>query len=250
MENKYWVPALEKANIILQAIADQPYRFRLIDLSKQLNINKSSMYSLLNTLEQLDWIRRDKADTFSLGPSLGSLAGGYFKSNDLISTFHYEAALTKVIFNETIQLAELVGKDVFYLAKEEMPSPVRLASEPGMRFPAHSTALGKVLLSHLPMDQVIELFPTEPFEQATPFTIQTHQALFAELLSVGKLGYGTDIEEAVLGFCCVAAPIVKQERVIAAVSCSMPKHHWELKKEQVIIEMRKLAGRLSLGLKI
>jgi DNA-binding IclR family transcriptional regulator len=248
MENKYWVPALEKANIILQAIAEQPFRLRLIDLSKQLQINKSSMYSLLNTLEQLDWIRRDKADTFSLGPSLGSLAGGYFKSNDLISTFHYEAALTKVIFNETIQLAELVGKDVFYLAKEEVPSPVRLASEPGMRFPAHSTALGKVLLSGLSIEQLILLFPAEPFVQITPHTIQTHQALFAELSSVGNLGYGTDIEEAVLGFCCIATPIVKQGSVVFAVSCSMPKHHWVEKKEQVIIEMKRLATRLSLSL--
>jgi DNA-binding IclR family transcriptional regulator len=248
MENKYWVPALEKANIILHAIAEKPYSLRLIDLSKQLNINKSSMYSLLNTLEQLDWIRRDKADTFSLGPSLGSLAGGYYKSNDLISTFHYEAALTKVIFNETIQLAELVGKDVFYLAKEEVPSPVRLASEPGMRFPAHSTALGKVLLSDLSIDQLIQLFPVEPFAQITPHTIQMRQALIAELSSVAELGYGTDLEEAVLGFCCVATPIVKQGRVVYAVSCSMPKHHWEAKIDQVIIEMKKLAGRLSLSL--
>jgi DNA-binding IclR family transcriptional regulator len=248
MENKYWVPALEKANSILQAIAEQPYNLRLIDLSKQLNINKSSMYSLLNTLEQLNWIRRDKADTFSLGPALGSLAGGYFKSNDLISTFHYEAALTKVIFNETIQLAELVGRDVFYLAKEEVPSPVKLASEPGMRLPAHSTALGKVLLSSLSTDQLHQLFPIEPFVQITPHTVQTHKALLAQLSSVSDLGYGTDIEEAVLGFCCVATPIVKQGSVVSAVSCSMPKHHWEQKKEQVIIEMKKLAERLSLSL--
>ncbi|QGQ94548.1 IclR family transcriptional regulator [Paenibacillus psychroresistens] len=247
MENKYWVPALEKANIILHAIAEKPYSLRLIDLSKQLNINKSSMYSLLNTLEQLNWIRRDKADTFSLGPSLGSLAGGYYKSNDLISSFHYEAALTKVIFNETIQLAELVGNEVFYLAKEEVPSPVRLASEPGMRFPAHSTALGKVLLSDLAIDQLIELLPDEHFVQATPHTIQTRQALIAELLTVVELGYATDLEEAVLGFCCAAIAIVKQGKVVAAVSCSMPKHHWELKKDQVIIEMKKLAGRLSLS---
>jgi DNA-binding IclR family transcriptional regulator len=248
MDNKYWVPALEKANTILQAIAEKPYSLRLIDLSKQLNINKSSMYSLLNTLEQLDWIRRDKADTFSLGPSLGSLAGSYYRSNTLITAFHYEAALTKIIFNETIQLAELVGKDVFYLAKEEVPSPVRLASEPGMRFPAHSTALGKVLLSDLAIDQLIQLFPADTFVQTTPHTIQMRQALIAELTSVAELGYGTDLEEAVLGFCCVAAPIVKQGRVVAAVSCSMPKHNWETKKDQVIIEMKKLAGRLSLGL--
>jgi DNA-binding IclR family transcriptional regulator len=151
----------------------------------------------------------------------------------------------KVIFNETIQLAELVGKDVFYLAKEEVPSLVKLASEPGMRFSAHSTALGKVLLSDLSADLIMQLFPTEPFVQTTPHTIQTHQALLAELFSVRDLGYATDIEEAVLGFCCVATPIVKQGRVVSAISCSMPKHHWEAKKEQVIIEMKRLAGRLS-----
>lgn len=248
MENKYWVPALEKASIILHAIAEQPNQLRLIDLSKQLNINKSSMYSLLNTLEKLDWIRRDKADMFSLGPSLGTLGGGYFKNNDLITTFHHEAALTKVIIEETIQLAELVGKDVYYLAKEEVPSPVRLTSEPGMRFPAHSTALGKVLLSDLPNEELKQRLQTEPFTQLTPFTLQTYQALNDELSSVRELGYAIDMEEAVLGFCCISTPILKQGIIVSAVSCSMPKHHWDAKKEQVIVEMRKLAGRLSLSL--
>ena len=134
MDNKYWVPAVEKADLILRTIADRPGELRLIDLSKQLQIHKSSMFSLLNTLEKLDWIRRDKADTFRLGPSLGSLAGGYFKNNDLIASFHHEAAITKAKVEETIQLAELTGKDILYLAMEEFPSPVRLASEPGMRF--------------------------------------------------------------------------------------------------------------------
>jgi DNA-binding IclR family transcriptional regulator len=248
VDNKYWVPALEKANIVLHALAEQPYCLRLIDLSKQLNINKSSMFSLLNTLEQLDWIRRDKADTYSLGPSLGSLAGGYFRSNDLISTFHHEAAQTKVTFNETIQLAELIGKDIYYLAKEEVPSPVKLSSGPGMRFPAHSTALGKILLSDLSIDQLLQLFPVEPFVQSTPYTIQTREALLAELSSVGELGYAEDLEEAVLGFGCIATPIVKENRVVSAISCSMPKHHWEDKKAQVIVEMRKLAARISISL--
>jgi DNA-binding IclR family transcriptional regulator len=248
VDNKYWVPALEKANFILHAIAEQPFRLRLIDLSKQLGINKSSMYSLLNTLEQLDWIRRDKADTYSLGPALGSLADGYFRSHDLISTFHHEAALTKVIFNETIQLAELIGNEVYYLAKEEVPSPVKLSSGPGMRFPAHSTALGKILLSEHSIQQLIELFPVEPFDQITPNTIQTREALIHAISTANKKGYAEDMEEAVLGFCCIAVPILKLNKIAYAVSCSMPKHHWENKKEQVIAEMRKLAGRLSISL--
>ncbi len=65
----------------------------------------------------------------------------------MIDRFRKEASITKHIIKETIQLAKLEGREVLYLAKEEMPSPVRLASEPGIKFPAHATALGKVMLA-------------------------------------------------------------------------------------------------------
>lgn len=40
--------------------------------------------------------------------------------------------------------------EIIYLAKQEGQSLVRLESSPGMRFPAHATAMGKMMLALLP----------------------------------------------------------------------------------------------------
>lgn len=66
MEKKYWVPALDKATRILELIAENPHQLKLIDLSRRLDINKSSMFSLLHTMEELRWISKDKGDTYAL----------------------------------------------------------------------------------------------------------------------------------------------------------------------------------------
>ncbi|THF77579.1 IclR family transcriptional regulator [Cohnella fermenti] len=250
MERKYWVPAIERADQVLRLVARYPGELRLIDLSKRTDINKSSMFSLLNTLEKLDWVRRDKDDTFRIGAALGALAGGYFQQNDLIASFHLEAALTKSKLEETIQLAELLGNEVLYLAKEEFPGPVKLMSEPGMRLPAHSTALGKVLLSGLPDDRWPRLYSdadAEPLERLTPNTITELSALHAEVGLIRERGYAEDTEEAVQGFCCIAVPIVRHGKTVSAISCSMLRHRWESKREFVLSELLQLADRLSIA---
>lgn len=245
-DNKYWVPAIERADRVLRLVAEHPGELRLMELSKRTDIHKSSMFSLLHTLEKLNWIRKDKDDTFRLGPGLGTLASGYFQHNDLIDAFHIEAAITKAAVEETVQLAELAGTEVLYLAKEEYPGPVKLTSEPGMRLPAHSTALGKVLLSALSPDRISELYGSYSWEhRMTPHTIADPQSLEKALRLAREQGYAEDVEEAVQGFCCIAVPIRRGGHVVSAVSCSMLKHRWEAKGELVLSELRRLSDRLS-----
>ena len=105
MEKKYWVPSLDKAHQILEMIAAEPYQFRLIDISKRLGIHKSSIFSLLRTMEELHWVVRDKGDTYGLGSFLGPLGSAYFRQFDLVSQFHQEASILKERLGETLQLA-------------------------------------------------------------------------------------------------------------------------------------------------
>jgi DNA-binding IclR family transcriptional regulator len=247
MEKKYWVPALEKADDVLLAISEQPSGLRLMDLSKRLNINKSSMFSILNTMEALDWVVRETEGTYSLGSRLGFLGNAFFKQFSLIDRFRKEASITKHAIRETIQLAKLEQREVLYLAKEEMPSPVRLASEPGMKLPAHVTALGKVMLAWLEPDALTKLYPREELEpHYTPHTISRRSQLREQLQRAREEGYAVDLQEAVMGFCCVAAPVRDgQGDVIAAISCSMFQHEWEQKRELAQREICALAARLS-----
>ncbi|CAG7631621.1 IclR family transcriptional regulator [Paenibacillus allorhizosphaerae] len=247
MEKKYWVPALEKANDVLLAISEQPSGLKLIDLSKRLGINKSSMFSLLNTMEALDWAVREQDGTYSLGSKLGYIGNAFFKQFSLIDRFRKEASVTKHIIQETIQLAKLEQHEVLYLAKEEMPSPVRLASEPGKKLPAHATALGKAMLAWQEPDHVKALFAEDTLGPClTPHTLQSREELIRQLGEVREAGYAFDLQEAVMGFCCVAAPVRGSDgEVVAAISCSMFQHEWEQKRELATAEICALAKRLS-----
>lgn len=245
MEKKYWVPALEKADGILRLLADEPDTLRLIDISERLGIHKSSMFSLLQTMEALGWVSRDKANTYALGPAFARLGGSYYRDNDLISAFRREAQQSKLAIGETIQLARLEGSDVLYLAKVEAPTPVRLASEPGMKFPAHATALGKAMLATLTDTELQTLYPVSSLPSLTPFTLTARESLFSQLAEIRRLGCAYDEQEAVVGFCCVAAPIRSSQSTSVAVSCSMPLHLWETKRELAQTELFRLAARLS-----
>ncbi|HZG57983.1 IclR family transcriptional regulator [Paenibacillus sp.] len=246
MDSKYRVPALEKADAVLQAVSEAPYRLRLIDLSVKLGIHKSSLYSLLLTMESLQWVAKDGADTYALGPGLGRLGSMYANSHDLIGAFGREAARVADTLGEALQLGRLEGTEVLYLAKREVPSPIRLASGPGMKFPAHATGLGKALLSGLPPERLRALYAAAELTPLTPQTIASREALFAEVEEAARNGFAEDREESVIGFCCVAAPIKNGEgETVAAVSCSMPSHVWERKRERAREEMVKLAARLT-----
>lgn len=248
MDDKYRVPAIERAHLILKEISLQPGQLKLIDLSRSLSINKSSMYSLLLTLENLGWVEKDTGETYRLGRELSRLGHAAVQHRDLNESFHKEASQTKLRLGESLQLARLDGNEVLYLAKEEALTQVRLASGPGMRLPAHATALGKVMLADLSDEELNRFYRAdqEPFSQLTAHSIVSLKELKKDLDQIRKQGYALDLEEAIIGFNCAAAPIRNSHgKVIAAVSCSMMLPQWQQKKQICIEEVCKLAHQLS-----
>lgn len=250
MEKKYWVPALEKANAVIRLIGEEPEKLKLTDLCKRLDISKSSMFSLLQTMEALNWITRNPVDCYTLGMHFGLMGNAYFKQYDLIDAFHQEAPFFMEHINESIQLARLERGDIFYLAKEEAPSPVQMVSGPGTRFPAHATGLGKVLLSGINEAQLNLLYPDDILPSLTPYTMRSRRDLTDQLNTIKKQGYALDLQEGVMGFNCVAAPIFHLNgQMSAAISFSIPLHHWEDKREKALLAITNLARKLSFVLK-
>ncbi|HZG83408.1 IclR family transcriptional regulator [Paenibacillus sp.] len=246
MDQKYSVPALDRADAVLNVLIDEPYRWKLSDLSKKLGISKSTLYSLLVTMERLQWVNRDRNETYAIGSTLGRYGSAFFRQYDLIGEFRRLAEPLMRKLQESIQLAVLEGDEVLYLAKVEAPSPVQMVSGPGVRFPAHATGLGKSLMLDMDEHQICALFPQETLPKITAHTIESRQALIQEVTNGRQAGYTLDLQEGVMGFCCVAAPIRKASgEIAAAISCSMPIHRWEEKKELAIQEILQLAQQLS-----
>lgn len=126
MKKKYWVPALERADIVITIIAKEPRKLKLMEISKRSNINKSSLFSILNTLEEIGWVYKENDQTYALGPKLGFLSTQYIQQFDLTRHFNKEAEKTAMLIGETIQLSILEGNEIIYIAKQEGSSVVRM----------------------------------------------------------------------------------------------------------------------------
>ncbi|KKI92058.1 IclR family transcriptional regulator [Bacillus sp. SA1-12] len=246
MKEKYWVPAIERADMVLKEISKYPHQLRLIDLSKRLNINKSSLFSLLKTLEYLGWIVKDGGDVYSLGPSIGAFSSSYLSQFNLLQSFYKEAALSVSKVNEHIQLGVLQKTNVVYLGKVEGDSGVRLITDPGMQFPAYASSIGKIQLIQYTKQELRDIFSEGDWERKTPYTTSNIDELYEKVQTAKQSGYAIENQEAALGFHCVAAPVYNFEyKVIAGVSFSMTTSSWEFKKEAARDEIIKLADRLS-----
>lgn len=248
MVKKYWVPSIEKVNDVMTIIAKEPKKLKLIDIAKKTNNNKSSIFSILNTLNSLGWIYKESDGSYSLGSKLGFFSAMYIKQYDLTEYFNRETEKVKEKINETIQLSIREGKDIVYIGKKESSQRVRIVSEPGMRLPAHATAMGKVLLSPLSKDSLTNMYKNETFEKLTNKTIENLNQLINQINMFKQNGYVVEHEEAIRGFTCIAAPILNEKnKLIAAISFTMITESWEKKKEFFIEEILTLAEKISIS---
>jgi IclR family transcriptional regulator, acetate operon repressor len=112
-------------------------------------------------------------------------------------------------FGETAHYAVLDRYEVVYRAKVDPPTgAVRLTSTIGGRNPAHSTAVGKLLLARelLSVDDVRAWIGGRRLARRTPATRCSAEELFADLELVRERGYATDDGENETGVGCLAVP--------------------------------------------
>lgn len=246
MEQKYWVPALERATNILNLIAEQQGQLRLMELSKKSAINKSTLFSLLNTMCCLGWVFKNTDETYSLGKVIGLFGASYLNQFDILKFFNLEAQSAVAKINETIQLSVLEGREIIYLGKRDANKPFVLASYPGMRLPAYCTAMGKVHLSGLSYEELKNLYPELKLTPLTPYTVKNIEGLWRQIDEFRKNGYAVESQEAVIGYACIAVPVYNhQKKIIAAISATFPENTRNSIQKNVLNTICDLGHRLS-----
>jgi DNA-binding IclR family transcriptional regulator len=96
-----------------------------------------------------------------------------------------------------------------------------LFTKVGMQLEAYCSGMGKVLLAHLPDDQLRAYLAAGPFVALTANTITDPARLGEELGHVRTTGYAIDDGEIVEGLFCIAVPVhAPDDSVPAAVSVS------------------------------
>jgi DNA-binding IclR family transcriptional regulator len=214
------VGTIETALRILQAL-ERNNGMGVTELATTLDLPKSTVHSHLNTLQTEEYVVKDGRE-YALG--LKFLKLGVQSRNRL--------AVYEHVYPEVDALAETSGEVVnvaveeygrgVYLYRAQGEKAVHLDTYSGMRFHLHCTALGKVMLAHLPEAAAREILDATGLPKRTENTITDPDSLIEEFERIEAQGFAYDDEERLPRLRCVAAPIVYDGRPIAAISIAGP----------------------------
>jgi IclR family acetate operon transcriptional repressor len=195
----------------------------LNDIQEALGYPRSSLYVLLRTLTEMNWLETDVTGTlYQIGFKSLLVGTTYIDSDPVVAAARPTLGWISEQTTETVHLARLADGDVIYLATYDSHHTLRAFSRVGRKLPAYATALGKALLAERDDDAVQALVPAD-MPAMTSNTLPSLDALRKDLQLTRKRGYAVDHEENTVGVQCLAVPIRNQKPAREAVSCSVPR---------------------------
>lgn len=199
------VPALSRALTLLDRLAQRREPMSLARLASELELPKSSVHGLCNTLLRYGYLQRQDDGAFRIGPGVMPLAEAFVSGTGLTQEFN--ALWAEAAPDETIILSVLNGRDVVYVGTRNGQRPLGLAFTVGMRLPAHLAATGKAMLAWYPAAAVRQAFGSAALAQMNGRGPRRVNELLAELELTRQRGYSIDDEGVRAGVYCIGAPV-------------------------------------------
>ncbi|MGN6762955.1 MAG: IclR family transcriptional regulator [Leifsonia sp.] len=192
-------------------------------LATRLEVHKSTVLRLLQTMEDRGYVTHDSAHRYSVGPAVFALASAALDAVDVRAVAAPALRELGAETGQTIHLATYRAGVATYVDKVESQQPLRMYSHVGLAAPLHATAVGKVLLGGLDEDERRRVVSGIELPRFTDRTITTADALLAEVQRSAERGWAEDHQEHETFMNCVGAPVFGPDgRIAAAVSISVP----------------------------
>jgi len=216
------IQSLERGILILEILESQK-ACGVTEIAKKLDINKSSAFRLLQTLEAKNLVEKDEQNKYKLGTRFLQFANHVLEGMELTKIAKpYLDELVRLT-QETAHLCILSNGKALFIDQKRSSEIVSVNTRTGGQEPLHCSAVGKVLLAFLKPDKLEEMLDSIEFTQYTPRTITSRPVLIAQLEKIRELGYAVDDEEINVGVRCIAAPIRDYtDSVIASIGVSGP----------------------------
>jgi len=223
-EQRARAKSADRALQVLEFLAKTPEGTTFSDIARGLSLPKSSAHELLTVMTERSFVEFNPATKlYRLGIRTWELGQAFVAHRDLITEARPVIRAISATLDETVQLSVLDGFEEVYLDRVDSSQPLRVQAIIGARAPAHTTALGKILLSDRREGDLLTGLRGRKLGAATPNTITTADQLIVELRWVRAKGFAVDNEEHAVGLRCVAAPVRDHTgAIIAAASVALP----------------------------
>lgn len=204
------VPVLERTLEMLAVFERDPDGATIRGLMRELELPRSTVYRILNTLLAHRIVRRSSDGVFSLGPRLAALAARVKTDGSSYDLAEIAMPVAQQLRDELGEPTKLSVRDgdrakviVAVLGQHEYtPAP-----SIGTSYPLHAGAASKMIMAHMsPAD--LDRHLSAPLIRYTPKTITDPDKLRADLSKVRKQGFAMDMGEHNISVHALAAPVL------------------------------------------
>jgi DNA-binding IclR family transcriptional regulator len=224
----------------------------VIELSEALELNKTTVYRILSSLEYMGYCVQDpQSMKYRLSGKWLQISGRLLEQTDIIDVVKPYLKDLSAKTGETVHLVQREGADAIYIDKQESPTNLmRLASRIGKKIPLYRSGVGKALLADLPDAEIEKIWEKSSVEKLTEKTIVDKDTLFSRLQEIRKTGYALDDEENERGVICVAISLLSTDSVPRyAISVSAPAGRMDAdtikKTAALLLNVKKTIGPIG-----
>ncbi|MFI0374454.1 IclR family transcriptional regulator C-terminal domain-containing protein [Actinomadura sp. 1N219] len=213
-----FIEALARGLDVIRCFGSHRVPMSLTEIAAATGLARPTARRIVLTLEHLGYAR-STPEGVVLTPRVLELGVAYTLSTGLweVALPHLRDLVERT--GQAASVAELDGSDIIYIARVEVPKVVAVNVKVGMRLPAASTALGKVLLASLDPDALHTALRAETRSPIKPHRPKPIDETEAELREVRARGWASTDGEVAPGIRSVAAPLRDGDgRTVAAVN--------------------------------
>lgn len=216
----YIVPALQKALRILEMFSGEQRSLTVSDFARHLDVSASSIYRIVYTLTEMGYLTKVARNTYELGPQVISRGFSYLASREILEVAVPHINRLRDDTSMSSHLAIREGTEAIYIYRALAPQRVSVNVPVGSRFPCHTIAIGRMLLTDLTDDEVTALYQGKRIDGHPPPAPQTLPELKDRIAQDRATGWALDYSDYSTA---IAAPIRNYAgQVVAAINVSGP----------------------------
>jgi DNA-binding IclR family transcriptional regulator len=214
---------LDRGLDILELFLDRADSLTIAEISQKLSIPQSSVYRIVWSMRNREWLTLERPHTYRLGNRLLRAVVRAESQSSLISQGQAVLESLTAQTTETSLLTMVSGVHVVCLLRVEGTQTIRASFQPGALLPLHAGASSTVLLA-FSSDQLIDQVCASELVRYSPATVTDPTQLRAKLADTRRQGYASSEGEVDRGVTSVAAPVLTSPTrpAVAAVSIVAP----------------------------
>jgi IclR family transcriptional regulator, KDG regulon repressor len=202
------VPAVDKCFRILELLSDTPVPLGITEIAGRLNYNKSTVFNIIHTLLDLDFLSETPENKVILGLKLHHLS----RASDLYTVLISNIRPFLEEINRRMRLSVFLGirsgLKAVIIDKVDSPHDLKVSSEVGMKIPLIAGSHGRALLAHLSDGQLDTLLSETDLRKFTLKTPISARQFKREVQKVREDLFAFDDEGYLEGIRSLAIPIL------------------------------------------